>query len=37
MSRSHRVLIAALVALIALVAIPLALGDQSYTDPAGDA
>ena len=37
MYRSHRVLIAALVALIALVAIPLALGDQSYTDPAGDA
>jgi hypothetical protein len=36
MFRSHRVLIAALVSVIALVAIPLALGDQSYTDPSGD-
>jgi len=36
MFRSRRVLVAALASLIALVAIPLALGDQSYTDPAGD-
>src|SRR6478735_6323608 len=36
MLRSRRGLIAALVSLLALVAIPLALGDQSYTDPTGD-